>query len=109
MFFHGSGIPPGQNFVYNFSVAEQVGSFWFHSRVKGQVFVRRLLYAILIHHINTTIRLFSQYQTGYPPATSDLTGSTTRQCRAHPEIFVPDNPNGVEPIPDGTQGIVSYL
>jgi len=53
------------------------------------VFVRRLLYAIPIHHINTTIRLFSRYQTGYRPATSDLIGSTTRQCRSSPRNSCP--------------------
>lgn len=29
-------IPPGETFVYNFTVPDQVGSFWYHSHTKGQ-------------------------------------------------------------------------
>jgi iron transport multicopper oxidase len=29
-------VPPGQTFIYNFTVPDQVGSFWYHSHSKGQ-------------------------------------------------------------------------
>lgn len=29
-------VPPGGHFVYNFTVPDQVGSFWYHSHTKGQ-------------------------------------------------------------------------
>lgn len=29
-------IPPGETFLYNFTVGDQVGTFWYHSHTKGQ-------------------------------------------------------------------------
>lgn len=29
-------IPPGETLIYNFTVPDQVGSFWYHSHTKGQ-------------------------------------------------------------------------
>lgn len=29
-------IPPGNTFIYNFTVPDQVGSYWYHSHTKGQ-------------------------------------------------------------------------
>jgi iron transport multicopper oxidase len=31
-----SGVPPGASFQYNFSLADQIGTYWIHSHIKGQ-------------------------------------------------------------------------
>jgi FtsP/CotA-like multicopper oxidase with cupredoxin domain len=59
-------IPPGRSFLYNFTVENQYGTFWYHSHTSTQYMVCR---EFKNHSRNLTLRIGWPHRSVYHPCT----------------------------------------
>lgn len=87
-------IPPGGHFVYNFTVPDQVGSYWYHSHSKGQ-YMDGMRGAFIIEDPDHPYK--DQYQEEKTIALAEwYHENITELTKNFLNVF---NPTGAEPIP----------
>lgn len=88
------GIAPGSSFTYNFT-ADQVGTYWYHSHVRGQ-YPDGLRGSVIIHDPEDPFK--GQYDEEVILTLSDWYHDQMQDLMA--SFISVTNPSGAEPVPD---------
>ncbi|CCH46068.1 putative secreted protein [Wickerhamomyces ciferrii] len=89
-------IGPGQTFLYNFTVPDQVGSYWYHSHTGGQ-YMDGMRGLFIIHDEDYPYKQGEDYDEELSLSFTEYYHSTTYELM--PKFLSLYNPTGAEPIP----------